>query len=142
MNSSQWLEKHKKRINVQLSKYGPQDETIVVPCSLKNTRIIKKDRYCIYKGVVKSSKDSWNVLLLGHFRRRHISNIRNEETAARIYDCYSMLCNGLKARTNFEYSRVDIENILKIFTEQDVTSPDKDRCIKYLIALNFIKSPK
>jgi hypothetical protein len=45
--------------------------------------------------------------------------------AARIYDYYSIISHGLKAKTNFSYSKQNILDILENFEADYIVNPNK-----------------
>ena len=45
--------------------------------------------------------------------RRYVGSSQSEEEAARLYDKKSIASNGLAAKTNFSYTKAEIEAILK-----------------------------
>jgi len=57
-----------------------------------------------FRGVSKNGK-KWQVQLLGNLRKHYIGSIQNEERAARIYDRHAILTHGLRAKTNFSYTK-------------------------------------
>ena len=48
---------------------------------------------------------NWQVLMMIDQAKKYIGSYRTEEEAARVYDKYSILVNGIKAKTNFSYTR-------------------------------------
>jgi hypothetical protein len=46
-------------------------------------------------------------------KKHYIGSISTELKAARIYDRHAILTHGLRAKTNFSYSKAEIENILE-----------------------------
>lgn len=58
---------------------------------------------------------------MGSLRTRYIGSISNEAQAAQIYDFYSVITHGLKAKTNFSYTKADIKSMVqRIFDGQGV----------------------
>jgi hypothetical protein len=45
-------------------------------------------------------------------KKHYIGSIEKEEKAARIYDRHAILTHGLRAKTNFSYTKPDIQTIL------------------------------
>lgn len=80
------------------------------------TKITKKDlkssRGSVYRGVSRNGK-KWQVQLLGNLKKHYIGSIDTEAKAARIYDAHAILAHGLKAKTNFSYSKFQIEKIIE-----------------------------
>lgn len=56
-------------------------------------------------------------------RKRYIGSINSEEAAAKIYDHYAIITHGLRAKTNFEYTKAQIQEIMDKFTEEDLLNP-------------------
>ena len=52
------------------------------------------------------------MMIMGDFKKFYIGAIDDEKEAAILYDKLSILLHGLKAKTNFSYSKRDITNIL------------------------------
>ena len=50
--------------------------------------------------------------MLGNLKKHYIGSIGTEEKAARIYDRHAILTHGLRAKTNFSYSKGHILSIL------------------------------
>lgn len=67
----------------------------------------KSKRGSRYRGVSRNGK-KWQVQLLGNLRKRYIGSIGDEESAAKIYDYYAIISHGLKAKTNFSYTKSDV----------------------------------
>lgn len=44
-------------------------------------------------------------------KKTYIGTYRDQKTAARAYDKYNILLNGIKAKTNFNYTRLEIKTI-------------------------------
>lgn len=82
----------------------------------------KSKRGSKYRGVSRNGK-KWQVQLLGNLRKRYIGSIGSEESAARIYDHYAIISHGLRAKTNFSYTRAEIQSIVDHFTEEDLLNP-------------------
>lgn len=52
------------------------------------------------------------VQLLGNLKKHYIGSISSEEKAAKIYDRHAILTHGLRAKTNFSYTKAQIIAIL------------------------------
>ncbi len=63
--------------------------------------------------------------VLGSLRKRYIGSIPTQEMAARIYDYFSIVSHGLKAKTNFSYSKQNILDILENFEAEYIEDPNK-----------------
>ena len=90
--------------------------------SLKNSNKIEKHKKSSkYRGVTKT-KGKWQVYLTFNNINTYIGRYDSEETAAKIYDLFSIKKNGNKAKTNFEYNIKDINKISK--ADIDIDSKD------------------
>ena len=65
-----------------------------------------------YRGVSKNG-NQWQVLMMIKKNKSYIGSYPSEELAARIYDVLALKNRGVKARTNFQYTSKQIENICK-----------------------------
>ena len=68
------------------------------------------------------TKGKWQVYLTFNNINTYIGRYDSEETAAKIYDVFSIKKNGNKAKTNFEYNIKDINKISK--ADIDIDSKD------------------
>ena len=66
-----------------------------------------------YRGVSKNG-NQWQVLIMVNRNKSYIGSYPNEEIAARIYDIFALKNRGIKARTNFIYSSIQIKKICEI----------------------------
>ena len=64
-----------------------------------------------YRGVSKNKK-KWQILLSLSALKQYIGGFLSEEDAAIMYDRKSIATFGLKAKTNFSYSKAQILRIL------------------------------
>lgn len=51
--------------------------------------------------------------MLGNLKKHYIGSITSEEKAAKIYDRHAILTHGLRAKTNFSYTKTQIKRILE-----------------------------
>lgn len=51
-------------------------------------------------------------MIMGNFKKMYFGAIENEADAALFYDKLAIISHGIKARTNFNYTREDIIEIL------------------------------
>ena len=51
-------------------------------------------------------------------KKRYIGSSTSEEEAARIYDKKAIILNGLKAKTNFSYTKQEVEDIINSYIEE------------------------
>jgi hypothetical protein len=47
-------------------------------------------------------------------KKTYIGTYKTEEEAAKVYDKFSILLNGIDAKTNFVYRKNDVEQILRL----------------------------
>ena len=61
-----------------------------------------------YRGVSKNGT-KWQIMIVRGDIRKYLGAIDKEQTAARFYDKYAMIIQGLEAKTNFSYTRREAE---------------------------------
>ena len=64
-----------------------------------------------YRGVSKN-KHKWQVMIMGNFKKFYIGGIKTELDAARLYDKLAVFYHGMEAKTNFTYTKKDIEVLI------------------------------
>lgn len=77
------------------------------------TELIKKNtnyRGSRYRGVSKNGKQ-WQVLIMIKKKKKYLGSFSSEEDAARVYDTFALLYQGNKAKTNYNYTKEEIEKI-------------------------------
>ena len=84
--------------------------------------ISKSSRGSKYRGVSKNGK-KWQVQLLGNLRKRYLGSISSEQAAAKLYDYYAILTHGLNAKTNFSYTKLEVQNLVENYNEDDILAP-------------------
>ncbi|TNV83479.1 hypothetical protein FGO68_gene3610 [Halteria grandinella] len=98
---------------------GPQ----IVPSRSKNAGKTKTSiqnssqqvfRGSQFRGISKNGGSSWQVLVMVNREKKYLGSMPNEEGAARLYDRVVIQQQGLKAKTNFSYTRDDLAQILKM----------------------------
>ena len=65
--------------------------------------------------------NKWQVLVMGNQKKQYSGSIKDETSAAHLYDKFAIRNLGLRAKTNFDYRRKDI---LKIIQEADNSEED------------------
>lgn len=65
----------------------------------------------IYRGVSKN-KHKWQVMIMGNFKKFYIGGIKTELEAAKLYDKLAIFYHGMEAKTNFKYTKGDIEILI------------------------------
>ena len=71
----------------------------------------KKSRRSRFRGVSKNG-NHWQVLIMVKKKKKYLGSYSNEEEAARIYDKVALKYHGNKAKTNYNYSKEEIEKII------------------------------
>eukprot|EP00347_Sterkiella_histriomuscorum_P024328 403331510 len=99
----------RKELETALTKATSQDQ-VVIQSKLKRKQT-KSTRGSQYRGVSKNGK-KWQVQLLGNLKKHYIGSISTELKAAKIYDRHAIQTHGLRAKTNFQYTKQQIEQIL------------------------------
>lgn len=56
---------------------------------------------------------------MGNQKKQYSGSIRDETVAAKLYDKFAIKNLGLRAKTNFEYKKKDLEKIVKNLQEGD-----------------------
>ena len=72
--------------------------------------IRKAKRSSKYRGVSKNG-NQWQVLFMNDTNKSYIKSYSSEEVAARIYDILEIKKRGIKAKTNFKYNNLEMEQI-------------------------------
>ena len=73
----------------------------------KNT----KPRGSRYRGVSKNGSQ-WQALIMVKKKKRYLGSFSNEEEAARAYDKVALQHHGIKAKTNYDYTKEEIKKII------------------------------
>lgn len=110
-NSYFW---ERRNIFLQMLDSYHDDEVTLIKATPKNNKTLaapKKARGSIYRGVSKN-KAKWQVMIMGNFKKMYFGAIEDEKEAALFYDKLAIVSHGIKARTNFNYTRRDIIEIL------------------------------
>ena len=74
---------------------------------IKNT----KPRGSRYRGVSKNGSQ-WQVLIMVKKKKRYLGSFSNEEEAAKAYDRVALQHHGIKAKTNYDYTKEEVEQIM------------------------------
>lgn len=64
-----------------------------------------------FRGVSKN-KHKWQVMIMGNFKKFYIGGIKSELEAAKLYDKLAIFYHGMEAKTNFQYTKKDIEVLI------------------------------
>lgn len=52
------------------------------------------------------------MMIMGNFKKMYVGAIESEEEAALLYDKIAIIAHGLKAKTNFAYTKKQITEII------------------------------
>ena len=80
----------------------------------KESELIQKNtkpRGSRYRGVSKNGSQ-WQVLIMVKKKKRYLGSFSNEEEAARAYDKVALQHHGIKAKTNYDYTKEEVEEIM------------------------------
>lgn len=50
---------------------------------------------------------------MGNLKKHYVGSITSEERAARIYDRHAILTHGLRAKTNYSYTKAQVQLLLE-----------------------------
>jgi len=101
--------------NNQNSSYEEENQNNDSLNSEKINELIKKNykpRGSRYRGVSKNGSQ-WQVLIMVKKKKRYLGSFSNEEEAARAYDKVALQHHGIKAKTNYDYTKEELEKIMK-----------------------------
>jgi hypothetical protein len=107
----------RRNILLQMLESYPDDNAILITATAKSFKkaggkgYVRRPRGSQYRGVSKN-KSKWQVMIMGNFKKMYFGAIENEAEAALFYDKLAIVSHGIKARTNFNYTRRDIISIL------------------------------
>ena len=104
-NKLVFVQMEENEINMKNEKTVDEDNTIDFN---KNT----KPRGSRFRGVSKNGSQ-WQVLIMVKKKKRYLGSFSNEEEAARAYDKVALQHHGNKAKTNYDYTKEEIDKILK-----------------------------
>ena len=91
------------------------DYKIIVQRRKKNSaNVWRSNRRSVYTGVFKNG-DNWQAFISIKKRKTYLGTFSNQEDAAKTFDFYSMLLNRLTAKTNFDYSKKEIMEMIEKF---------------------------
>ena len=66
-----------------------------------------------YRGVSKNRK-KWQVYIRIHNKNTYLGTYKSEKLAAIVYDLMSIKKKGINAKTNFKYTKRQIQKIFKL----------------------------
>ena len=100
----------KEHVNKQLIKSGSKDNDVVIWQTIrKGANDYSGSRGSKYYGISKNGRVNWQVLSMFNAKKVYISTVDVIELAAIIYDIFQMHYKGLRAKTNFNYTRHEVE---------------------------------
>ena len=111
MQITQILAKSRRQELLNALNNALKDYELIIKTRIK-MKELKSQRGSTYRGVSRNGQ-KWQVQLLGNLKKHYIGSICKETKAARIYDAYAILAHGLKAKTNFSYSKGQLLKILE-----------------------------
>ena len=85
---------------------------------MSTARLLLSSRRSHYTGVFKNG-DNWQALISIQKRKTYIGTYTNELEAAKVFDFYSILLNGITATTNFDYTKMDIVEMIENYFSND-----------------------
>ena len=88
-----------------------QTQTNNLDSNDQNSEKSKKPRGSKYRGVSRNG-NQWQVLIMVNKKKRYVGSYSKEEEAAKAYDKVALQNHGTKAKTNFDYTKKEVENIL------------------------------
>lgn len=71
----------------------------------------RKPRGSKFRGVSRNG-NQWQVLIMVNKKKRYVGSYSKEEDAARAYDKVALQNHGSKAKTNYDYTKKEVEEIL------------------------------
>ena len=77
----------------------------------KSKKFRKSNRHSIYRGVSLNGK-KWQVMIMGQTKKNYFGGLLTELEAAIFYDRLAILTNGLAAKTNFNYTKSQLQELL------------------------------
>lgn len=66
-----------------------------------------------FRGISKNG-NSWQILLMVNRKKKYLGTLNSEELAAKFYDKVAIQYQGVKAKTNYQYNKQQIIDVLKL----------------------------
>mmetsp|Transcript_1059 Transcript_1059/g.931 ORF Transcript_1059/g.931 Transcript_1059/m.931 type:complete len:269 (+) Transcript_1059:19-825(+) len=103
------VENRRQEILASLEKVSEDSETVIeaVPRAYTGSK-----RGSNFRGVSVNGK-KWQVMVMGFGKKRYYGGIKDEKEAAKLYDKYAILTQGVGAKTNFSYKKQEVFSILE-----------------------------
>lgn len=74
---------------------------------------------------------------MGNLKKHYIGSIDSQERAARIYDKHAILTHGLRAKTNFSYTKAQIQKIIESASDESVEEGSEEgECPQIILSNN------
>ena len=103
----------RRNVLAQLLQSYKDDDVVIHPLmkKYKPRNYRSKTVGSKYRGVSKN-KHKWQVMIMGNFKKFYIGGIKTELDAARLYDKLAIFYHGMEAKTNFKYTKKDVEILI------------------------------
>ena len=106
-NKKEKKEVKKQKISNELNNQNKETSKKNDENSEKN----RKPRGSKFRGVSRNG-NQWQVLIMVNKKKRYVGSYSKEEDAARAYDKVALQNHGSKAKTNYDYTKKEVEEIL------------------------------
>ena len=103
--------KEKKEVKKQKINNEIHESKENVKKNDENSEKNRKPRGSKFRGVSRNG-NQWQVLIMVNKKKRYVGSYSKEEDAARAYDKVALQNHGSKAKTNFDYTKKEVEDIL------------------------------
>ncbi|CAI2368357.1 unnamed protein product [Moneuplotes crassus] len=101
-----------------ISIFKNPDEIIFIGNKKGRNRINASRKRSKYIGVCKNGPH-WQALIAINKQKTYIGTYMTQELAAKAYDFYCMLIQSLKAKTNFSYTKREVEEMISHYSQSD-----------------------
>ena len=81
---------------------------------LQNTQTSSFYRGTCLRGVSKNGRCNWQILSMNEGAKAYLGTVDNCLKAAILYDIFSIQAKGKKAKTNFNYTKREFIQVLKL----------------------------
>lgn len=98
-------------LSQSISIFAGPDEIIFKGNKKGKDRINASRKRSKYIGVCKNGPH-WQALISINKKKTYIGTYETQELAAKAYDFYCMLMQSLKAKTNFSYTKSEVESMI------------------------------
>ena len=76
---------------------------------------------------------------MGKYKKRYIGCFKTEIEAARMYDYFSIMHYGLKAKVNFDYTKTQLLKLCDSFEALDIVDINKQRFKKCMVMKSIVE---